>query len=181
MTRAIQKAVEEKYLRAFLDGLVGFAALSGPPFSDPPSLKRSPPSQPYPAKPPVSADIPRPNALSSITPTPSTTCKPTACRNCQQPLHGDDPQPLRHQVRDVPPVRLRACRPRRTPTQGRLRLADGSLSLEQGQSRPLVERPVLYPALRRPGLRYRGGGRSRTSAGCARIAGGGPTTASQRR
>jgi hypothetical protein len=28
-----------------------------------------------------------------------------ACRHCQQTLHGDDPQPLRHQVWDVPPVR----------------------------------------------------------------------------
>jgi transposase len=32
-------------------------------------------------------------------------CKPTACRNCHQPLHGDDPQLLRHQVWDVPPIR----------------------------------------------------------------------------
>jgi transposase len=32
-------------------------------------------------------------------------CKPTACRHCGQPLHGDDPRPLRHQVWDIPPIR----------------------------------------------------------------------------
>jgi transposase len=32
-------------------------------------------------------------------------CKPTSCRHCQRPLFGDDPQALRHQVWDVPPVR----------------------------------------------------------------------------
>ncbi len=31
-------------------------------------------------------------------------CKPTACRQTQRSLH-DDPQPLLHQVWDVPPVR----------------------------------------------------------------------------
>jgi transposase len=31
-------------------------------------------------------------------------CKPATCRNCGQPLHGDDPQPLRHQVWDIPPL-----------------------------------------------------------------------------
>src|SRR5262249_40024380 len=31
--------------------------------------------------------------------------KPSACRQCGQPLHGDDPQPRRHQVAEIPPVR----------------------------------------------------------------------------
>lgn len=78
---------------------------SKPPSSDPPSLKRPPP------KPTLSnkaggqhghakvqrALVDHPDAIHD--------CKPTACRNCQQLLHGDDPQPLRHQVWDVPPVR----------------------------------------------------------------------------
>ena len=31
--------------------------------------------------------------------------KPTACGHCGQPLAGDDPHPLRHQVIEIPPVR----------------------------------------------------------------------------
>jgi transposase len=31
--------------------------------------------------------------------------KPSACRNCGQALHGEDPHPLRHQVAEIPPVR----------------------------------------------------------------------------
>jgi transposase len=31
-------------------------------------------------------------------------CKPTACRGCGQPLTGNDPQPLRHQVAELPVV-----------------------------------------------------------------------------
>jgi transposase len=30
--------------------------------------------------------------------------KPERCRRCQQPLQGDDPQPQRHQVTEIPPV-----------------------------------------------------------------------------
>ena len=32
-------------------------------------------------------------------------CKPPDCRKCGHELHGDDPEPLRHQVAEVPPVR----------------------------------------------------------------------------
>src|SRR4029453_4632809 len=31
--------------------------------------------------------------------------KPRQCRQCQHPLQGDDPQPYRHQVTEVPPIR----------------------------------------------------------------------------
>src|SRR5215471_17096507 len=31
--------------------------------------------------------------------------KPPQCRQCQHPLQGDDPQPYRHQVTEVPPIR----------------------------------------------------------------------------
>jgi transposase len=30
--------------------------------------------------------------------------KPERCRRCQQPLQGEDPQPQRHQVTEIPPV-----------------------------------------------------------------------------
>jgi transposase len=32
-------------------------------------------------------------------------CKPTACRRCGKPLTGNDPEPLRHQVAELPVVR----------------------------------------------------------------------------
>ena len=31
--------------------------------------------------------------------------KPERCRHCQQPLQGEDPQPQRHQVTEIPPVK----------------------------------------------------------------------------
>lgn len=31
-------------------------------------------------------------------------CKPPACRRCGHDLHGEDPEPLRHQVAEVPPI-----------------------------------------------------------------------------
>ena len=33
------------------------------------------------------------------------TLKPAACVRCHQPLDGDDPQPQRHQVCEIPPLR----------------------------------------------------------------------------
>ena len=78
---------------------------SKPPSSDPPTLKRSPPKLPSNNKAggqPGHAKVQR--ALVDH-PDFIHDCKPTVCRHCQQSLHGDDPQPLRHQVWDVPPVR----------------------------------------------------------------------------
>jgi transposase len=78
---------------------------SKPPSSDPPALKRAPPKTPSTKKAggqhghaKVQRDLRDP-------PDRVQECKPTACRNCQQPLHGDDAQPLRHQVWDIPPLR----------------------------------------------------------------------------
>ena len=31
--------------------------------------------------------------------------KPMCCRRCQHPLQGEDPQPQRHQVTEIPPVK----------------------------------------------------------------------------
>ena len=78
---------------------------SKPPSSDTPAVKRSPPKTPSGKKAggqPGHAKSQRP-----LVQRPDTIqdCKPAVCRNCQQPLHGDDPQPLRHQVWDVPPIR----------------------------------------------------------------------------
>jgi transposase len=34
----------------------------------------------------------------------STDCRPTSCRRCAHPLRGDDPEPLIHQVADLPRI-----------------------------------------------------------------------------
>jgi transposase len=64
---------------------------SKPPSSDPPVLKRAPPKTPsrnkagdlYGHDKTQRALVDHPDAIQD--------CKPTACLNCQQPLHGDDP------------------------------------------------------------------------------------------
>jgi len=78
---------------------------SKPPSSDPPTLKRSPPKMPSAKK--AGGQHGHAKALRDLHDRPDRVqeCKPTACRHCHQPLHGDDPQPLRHQVWDIPPLR----------------------------------------------------------------------------
>src|SRR6516162_819577 len=78
---------------------------SKPPSSDPPSLKRSPPKPTSSNK--AGGQRGHAKAQRALVDHPDAIhdCKPTVCRHCQQPLDGDDPQPLRHQVWDVPTVR----------------------------------------------------------------------------
>jgi transposase len=78
---------------------------SKPPSSDPPTLKRSPPKPPSNNK--AGGQRGHAKAQRALVEQPDAIldCKPPVCRHCQQPLHGDDPQPLRHQVWDVPTVR----------------------------------------------------------------------------
>jgi transposase len=78
---------------------------SKPPSSDPPSVKRSPPR---PATGKTAGGQPgHPKHERALVGRPDHThdCKPAACRGCRGPLTGDDPDPLRHQVTEVPPVR----------------------------------------------------------------------------
>src|SRR3954453_17488826 len=80
---------------------------SKPPSSDPPSLKRRPPA-PASGKErggqPGHRHQPRalvpPEQLRQV-----FECKPPECRWCGDALAGDDPEPIRHQVAEVPPVR----------------------------------------------------------------------------
>jgi transposase len=80
---------------------------SKPPSSDPPSVKRRPPTLASGKKrggQPGHRHQPRP----LVPPEPLRQvieCKPPECRWCGQELQGDDPEPLRHQVAEVPPVR----------------------------------------------------------------------------
>jgi transposase len=80
---------------------------SKPPSSDPPSVKRRPPIPPsgkkrggQPGHPRKVRELVPPDQLRQV-----IQCKPPGCRKCGHELHGEDPQPLRHQVAEVPPVR----------------------------------------------------------------------------
>jgi transposase len=79
---------------------------SKPPSSDPPSVKRRPPAPASGRKrggQPGHRHHPRalvpPERLRQV-----FECKPPSCRRCGHDLHGDDPEPLRHQVAEVPPI-----------------------------------------------------------------------------
>jgi transposase len=78
---------------------------SKPPSADPPAVKRAPPKPPSAKKAGGQQGHTKSQRALVDHPDAIHDCKPTACRHCQQPLDGDDPQPLRHQVWDVPPVR----------------------------------------------------------------------------
>jgi transposase len=79
---------------------------SKPPSSDPPSVKRRPPA---PASGRKRGGQPghRHHTRALVPPErvrQVIDCKPPACRCCGLDLHGDDPEPLRRQVAEVPPI-----------------------------------------------------------------------------
>jgi transposase len=77
---------------------------SRPPSTDPPTVKRRPPRQWSGRKPggqPGHERWQRP----LLPPDHTQVLKPTRCRRCGQALEGEDPQPLRHQVLELPQIR----------------------------------------------------------------------------
>jgi len=77
---------------------------SRPPSTDPPTIKRRPPRLPSGRK--KGAQPGHPLKQRPLLPPDRTILsKPVSCRRCGRPLHGDDPQPLRHQVLELPPIR----------------------------------------------------------------------------
>jgi transposase len=79
---------------------------SRPPSTDPPSVKRRPPA---PASGKKRGGQPGHHRKARPLVPPEQVrqvidCKPPQCRWCHQPLQGDDPEPIRHQVAEVPPV-----------------------------------------------------------------------------
>src|SRR4051812_40117163 len=79
---------------------------SRPPSSDPPSVKRRPPAPAsgrkrggQPGHRHHSRSLVPPERLRQV-----IECKPPSCRCCGLDLHGDAPNPLRHQVAEVPPI-----------------------------------------------------------------------------
>ena len=78
---------------------------SQPPSSDPPAVQRAPPTPPSGRRSggqPGHAWHQRPLLEPSR---PAIALKPSACRQCGQALTGTDPQPLRHQVLELPAFR----------------------------------------------------------------------------
>src|SRR5215469_6314533 len=80
---------------------------SRPPSSDPPHVKRRPPKPAtgrkqggQPGHTRQQRPLVPPDQVKQAIP-----LKPSACRKCSQALSGEDPQPRRHQVAEIPPVR----------------------------------------------------------------------------
>src|SRR5262245_12911247 len=79
---------------------------SKPPSADPIGLKRKPPAPPsrrnrggQPGHPKAFRPLVPPAKLRS-----SRDCKPSSCRRCGQALDGADPNPLIHQVAELPKI-----------------------------------------------------------------------------
>jgi transposase len=79
---------------------------SRPPSTEGPAVKRKPPRESSGRQ--RGAQPGHPRYERTLVPLEQVNevirCKPTQCRRCGAALHGDDPQPLRHQVLEVPPV-----------------------------------------------------------------------------
>jgi transposase len=77
---------------------------SKPPSSDPPHVKRAPP-KPASGKRRGGQPGHEHHRRVLLPATQTHDLRPTRCRRCDRPLTGDDPQPLRHQVLELPPLR----------------------------------------------------------------------------
>src|SRR5262249_6389258 len=76
---------------------------SRPPSSDGPSVKRRPPEPPS-GRARGGQPGHRKQQRPMLPPDQIIPCKPSACACCGHALHGDDPQPHRHQVLELPPI-----------------------------------------------------------------------------
>lgn len=76
---------------------------SRPPSSDAPAVKRPPPREPSGRKRGGQPGHPA-HHRPLLPPDEEIPRKPTACRRCGEALTGADPQPLRHQVLELPPI-----------------------------------------------------------------------------
>lgn len=79
---------------------------SRPPSTDPIGVKRKPPAPP--SKRRRGGQIGHPRRMRALVPPDRvasvTDCRPAACRRCGYALAGEDAEPLRHQVAELPPV-----------------------------------------------------------------------------
>jgi len=77
---------------------------SRPPSTDPPSVKRRPPL-PSSGRSPGGQPGHQRQQRPLLPPDHTEVLKPSQCRRCGHVLQGDDPQPLRHQVLELPRIR----------------------------------------------------------------------------
>ena len=77
---------------------------SRPPSTDSPTIKRRPPRQPSGRQRGGQPGHER-QQRALLPPDHTVSLKPTQCRGCGHRLDGQDPQPLRHQVLELPPIR----------------------------------------------------------------------------
>ena len=77
---------------------------SRPPSTDPPAIKRRPPCLPSGRHAGGQSGHER-QQRPLLLPDHTHVLKPTRCRKCGHTLRGEDPQPLRHQVLELPPIR----------------------------------------------------------------------------
>lgn len=79
---------------------------SKPPSTDPIGLKRKPPTPP--SRRPRGGQNGHPRRTRALVPPDRvasiTDCKPVECRRCSHPLSGEDAEPRRHQVAELPPI-----------------------------------------------------------------------------
>jgi transposase len=76
---------------------------SRPPSSDGPAFKRPPPKPK--GQRPSGGQPGHPRQIRPLLPPDQTLeLRPSSCRRCGSPLAGDDSQPLRHQVLEIPPL-----------------------------------------------------------------------------
>jgi transposase len=79
---------------------------SKPPSTDPIGVKRKPPAPP--SKKCRGGQRGHPRRMRALVPPERVAsiidCKPTACRRCGHPLSGEDAEPRRHQVAELPPI-----------------------------------------------------------------------------
>src|SRR5438105_10966493 len=99
---ALEQRVADLEARTRLDSTNS----SKPPSSDPIGLKRKPPAPPSGKK--RGAQSGHRKARRSLVPPEKVRetihCKPMACRRCGHGLAGDDPEPLIHQVAELPKI-----------------------------------------------------------------------------
>jgi transposase len=102
--RLAEAELQIQELRARLDQ--NSANSSKPPSTDPIGVKRRPPTPPSKKRRGGQEGHPRrmralisPERVASV-----TECKPTSCRRCGHALSGEDSEPLRHQVAELPPI-----------------------------------------------------------------------------
>src|SRR5262245_324936 len=77
---------------------------SKPPSSDPPNAKPAPPKTPSGRRKGGQPGHPK-RTRPDLPPDTVVELRPEVCGQCRHPLTGADPEPLRHQVVEVPPIR----------------------------------------------------------------------------